>query len=170
MSNRDINDLIGPAQILFHEFRIGMDQANISFIITSVKRTKDEQIALYAQGRERLAVVNELRRLTNLPDITTAENTRKVTWTLKSRHLPLEVNDPLCIKHPEWIGKCLAFDIAILKDGENPVWDLKVDVDNDGIPDYKEAADVARSVGFRVGADFKPNADWPHIEFDRSKA
>jgi len=169
MSNRDINDLIEPAQVLFHEFRIGMDQANVSFMITSVKRTKDEQIALYTQGRETLIVVNDLRRLADLPPISAAENTRKVTWTLKSRHLPLEVSDPLCVKHPEWIGKCLAFDIAILK-GKRPVWDLKVDVDSDGIPDYKEAADIARSIGFKVGADFKPNADYPHIEFDRRKA
>jgi len=168
MASRDINDLIGPAQILYHEFSIGMSQANIQFMITCVKRTKDEQIALYSMGREKLIVVNELRRLAKMSIITQEQNIQ-VTWTLNSRHFPLGKEDPLCRLHPEWEGKCLAFDYAILKENNKPTWDLKADIDHDQIPDYQEAADIARSVGFRVGADFKPNPDYVHVEFDRRK-
>lgn len=66
-----------------------------------------------------------------------------VTWTHKSKHIE---------------GK--AFDIAILKN-KKPTWDLKVDVDEDEIPDYQEAAEIGRNVGLRAGADFK---DYPHFE------
>lgn len=67
-----------------------------------------------------------------------------VTWTHKSKHI---------------LGE--AFDIVILKEGK-PSWDLKVDVNDDEIPDYQEAADIGRKVGLRAGADFK---DFPHFEF-----
>lgn len=66
-----------------------------------------------------------------------------VTWTHRSKHIE---------------GK--AFDIAILKN-EKPVWDLKVDVNDDEIPDYQEAAEIGRNIGLRAGADFK---DYPHFE------
>jgi peptidoglycan L-alanyl-D-glutamate endopeptidase CwlK len=77
-----------------------------------------------------------------------------VTWTRNSRHLT---------------GR--AWDIAIIKPGipTKPIWDAKVDVDQDGIPDYEEAAQVGRDLGLIVGADFKNNEgkarpDWPHFE------
>lgn len=69
----------------------------------------------------------------------------KVTWTRKSRH-----------------SEHRAFDIAILKDGR-PVWDLKVDVNDDHLPDYLEAGEIGESVGLKWGGRF-PSPDCPHFE------
>lgn len=69
-----------------------------------------------------------------------------VTWTHKSKHIE---------------GK--AFDIAILKN-KKPTWDIKVDVDDDEVPDYQEAAEIGRSVGLKAGADYK---DYPHFELKK---
>jgi peptidoglycan L-alanyl-D-glutamate endopeptidase CwlK len=68
-----------------------------------------------------------------------------VTWTRKSKHI-----------------EGTAFDIAILKDGK-PVWDVKVSVDGDNIPDYEEAAAIGEACGLIAGARFK-NKDYPHFE------
>lgn len=169
MGSRNIDDLIPPLQILFHQFRIGMDEKNIDFIVTSTVRTLAEQKALYAQGREPLDVVNNLRAQAGLPSITNLQNKKRVTWTMNSRHLALQPNDPLCTKYPEWAGKGCAFDIVILKNGK-AVWDVKADIDQDNIPDYEEAASCGEYLGLIAGARFKPSPDYPHFEFDRSKA
>ncbi|HOL44628.1 MAG TPA: M15 family metallopeptidase [Methanothrix sp.] len=68
-----------------------------------------------------------------------------VTWTRKSKHIE---------------GR--AFDIAILQDGK-PVWDVKVDVNADHIPDYDQAGAIGESVGLKWGGRFKP-PDRPHFE------
>ncbi len=74
-----------------------------------------------------------------------------VTWTRKSKHID---------------GK--AFDIAILRNFK-PCWDVKVDVNENEIPDYEEAGRIGESVGLRWGGRFrnskgKPRPDYPHFE------
>jgi peptidoglycan L-alanyl-D-glutamate endopeptidase CwlK len=68
-----------------------------------------------------------------------------VTWTHNSRHTKRD-----------------AFDIAILKD-KKPVWDIKVDVDNDSIPDYIEAGKIGESLGLEWGGSWKKK-DYPHFQ------
>lgn len=68
-----------------------------------------------------------------------------VTWTRKSNH-----------------SEGRAFDIAIVKDGK-PVWDLKVSVDGDDIPDYQQAGEIGESVGLKWGGRWK-KPDYPHFE------
>lgn len=68
-----------------------------------------------------------------------------VTWTRQSKHI-----------------KGRAFDIAILKDGK-PVWDLKVNVNKNDLPDYDEAGRIGEAVGLRWGGRF-PRPDRPHFE------
>jgi len=164
MSSRDIGMLVPPLQILFHEFRMGMDDSGLPFIVTCTTRSKDEQVALYAQGREDIAIVNELRKVCNLSPLTYKQN-KEITWTLRSKHFPIDRNDILGQVHPDWVGMGLAFDIAIVKDGK-PTWDIKVDVNKDEIPDYIEAANVGESVGLICGAKFfKPaKPDYPHFQ------
>lgn len=60
-----------------------------------------------------------------------------VTWTRNSRHTKRD-----------------AFDIAILFAGK-PTWDIKVDVDDDHIPDYLEAGKIGESIGLVWGGRFK---------------
>ncbi len=70
---------------------------------------------------------------------------RKVTWTRKSKHSA---------------GR--AFDIAIVN-GRKPDWSLKVDVNDNDIPDYEEAGQIGEAVGLRWGGRFK-SPDRPHFE------
>lgn len=73
---------------------------------------------------------------------------RKVTWTRHSRHTDRE-----------------ALDIAILKGGEI-MWDAKVDVDMDSVPDYLEAGKIGEACGLVWGGRWK-SPDFPHFELPR---
>ena len=69
----------------------------------------------------------------------------KVTWTLKSKHIDGE-----------------AFDIVICKDGI-PQWNIKTDVDEDGIPDYTEAGQIGEAIGLVWGGRWR-TPDFPHFQ------
>ena len=74
---------------------------------------------------------------------------RKVTWARHSRHTDRE-----------------ALDIAILKGGEI-MWDAKVDVDMDQVPDYLEAGIIGEQCGLVWGGRWK-TPDFPHFELPRN--
>lgn len=65
--------------------------------LTEVYRSPDLQRAYYAQGREKIAIVNSLRRAVDLSPITEDENRRKVTNSKpgqsKHQRLPSEAID-----------------------------------------------------------------------------
>lgn len=71
----------------------------------------------------------------------------KVTWTKATKH-----------------AERRAWDIAILNKEGKPVWDAKVDVDEDEMPDYMEARNVGQLMGLTCGADY---GDWCHFEVSR---
>lgn len=73
-----------------------------------------------------------------------------VTWTKHSLHT-----------------QRIAFDIAILRDGK-PTWDIKVDVDADGVKDYFEAGKIGESIGLEWGGSWK-NPDYPHFQLRKEK-
>lgn len=136
-------------------FKAAMIAANVPFMLTCVLRTRAEQEAYYAQGREELAAVNAKRKLAGMGLIGPKENAYRVTQTKNSRHFP----------GPD--GKSRAFDIAILRGDKAPTWDLKWDGDKDSIPDYKEAALIGQSVGLDPGAFWKSFKDWPHYQLPK---
>ncbi len=68
-----------------------------------------------------------------------------VTWTTLSKHTDR-----------------IAFDICINRDGA-ACWDVKVDVNKDGIPDYEEAGKIGESVGLTWGGRWK-TPDRPHFQ------
>jgi peptidoglycan L-alanyl-D-glutamate endopeptidase CwlK len=70
-----------------------------------------------------------------------------VTWTRNSRHTKRD-----------------AFDIAILLSGK-PVWNVKVDVNDDNIPDYQQAGEVGEACGLTWGGRWK-QPDYPHFQDD----
>lgn len=70
-----------------------------------------------------------------------------VTWVKHSKH-----NDRK------------AFDIAILKMGV-PVWDVKISVDGDDIPDYEEAGQIGMEIGLTWGGSWKKK-DYCHFELN----
>lgn len=143
-------------------FKQKMDEAGISFILTSVARTVKEQAALYSQGRDPLTTVNQMRKAAGLLPIKLSENV-KVSWTLSSKHI-IDLDDG--IEANNWSR---AFDIAIVDSTKRATWNLKVDVNKDNKADYIQAGPIGESVGLKWGGRFKnangeANPDFPHYE------
>lgn len=156
MASRAVADCTPSLRAKIEKFTIAMFSAGIPFTITCTARTVKEQLALWTQGRDDLFTVNALRYTAGLPPITEEQNKHKVTWTLKSKHLiDLDDGNP-------GNDKSRAFDIAIARGGK-PVWDVKVDVNADHIPDYAQAGQIGESVGLRWGGRFR-SPDMPHFE------
>jgi hypothetical protein len=127
-------------------------QNNIRYAITCTGRSLAEQQALYAQGRQPLAVVNTMRKNVGMQTITEEQNNHKVTWTLDSKHIITQAR-PLSE----------AFDIVILDGSGKATYDLKVDVAGDKIPDYIQLAKLAVTIGLTPGALWK-TPDYPHYQ------
>lgn len=123
----------------------------IPFIVTCTSRSQAIQEAFYAQGRLSLATVNGLRKQAGLYLLARAENSYKITWTMKSKHIPDTPG-----------GKVSAFDVAILREGQ-ATWNIKVNVNRNERPDYLELAEIGQMLGLRCGAFFK-TPDYPHFE------
>lgn len=156
MASRAVTDCTPSLQAKIKKFTIAMFRARIPFVITCTARTVKEQVALWSQNRDDLFTVNALRFAAGLPPISEEENKHKVTWTLKSNHL-IDLEDDI-----PGNDKSRAFDIAIVRDNK-PVWDIKVDVNEDQIPDYIQAGLIGESVGLRWGGRFR-HRDMPHLE------
>jgi hypothetical protein len=136
MSNKieDLNpEVADKAKLLIEKCK----EHDIEIVITSTLRIKEEQEALYAQGRTNLFNVNELRKIAGMPPIREYDNMNKVSWTLKSKHLS---------------GN--AFDIAIKVNGK-VTWN-RIDL-------YKQVAKIGESIGLKPGSNFK-TPDYPHFE------
>jgi peptidoglycan LD-endopeptidase CwlK len=155
MASRAIKDCTPSLQAKIKAFMIATLSAGIPVVITVTARTIKEQRALYAQGRELLFDVNALREMAGLPRIKQEQN-KIVTWTLASKHI-IDLDDG----NPD-NDKSRAFDIAIAPGGK-PVWDIKVDVNQDHIPDYEQAGKIGEACGLRWGGRFK-RPDMPHFE------
>ena len=155
MASRKVSDCTPSLQAKIKAFTIAMCGAGIPFIITCTARTVDEQVALYAQGRKTLSETNALRTMAGLPPITAQQN-KKVTWTLKSNHL-IDLDDGNAYN-----DKSRAFDLAISPGGK-PVWDVKVDVNQDQVSDYEQAGKIGEACGLHWGGRFK-TPDMPHFE------
>ena len=154
--SRDLNLLHPQLQGLIPIFIQKCKEVGHDVIITCTGRDFKEQVALYAQGRQPLNEVNRLRKIVGWAGLTEAQNKKRVTWTLASRHIiNLDDND-------RKNDKATAFDFAIVKNGK-AVWDVKVSLDGDDIPDYLECAKVAQSLGLESGAFWK-KADFPHVQ------
>jgi peptidoglycan LD-endopeptidase CwlK len=132
----------------------------IPVIITSTMRSIEEQAALYAQGRNPLDIVNGLRVKAGLWLIGEVDNKKTVTDTMKSMHLPI-----VDVKTREVIAKSRAFDIAIVKDRKQ-VWDLKVDVNENDLPDWEEVGAMGERIGLEWGGRWE-KPDRPHFQEKR---
>lgn len=153
---RDLNLLHPKLKELVPQFISGCKAEGVEVIITCTGRDYAEQVALYAQGRQSLEEVNILRKAARMQPITIKQNKYKVTWTLASRHI-IRLDDTDTKN-----DYATAFDYAIVKDGK-PLWDVKVSVDDDDIPDYLECARVAKKLGLEAGG-FWRNPDYPHVQ------
>lgn len=58
----------------------------------------------------------------------------------------------------------LAVDYALRTPDGRIIWDLDYDGNGDGRSDWMEAADIAKSLGFKWGGDWNGFKDYPHLE------
>ena len=122
--------------------------------LTSSIRTLAEQTALYAQGRDDYDKICLLRAYAKLYPLTEAEARKKVTWTMRSMHLPDEE------------GYSHAYDVVlVMADGRTVCWDIEADNDNDNIADWEEIVQAGRELGLVAGASFKKK-DYAHFQLD----
>ena len=150
--SRSLNDLTPDLRVLCQKHLDAMDAIGIKAIVTFTLRTGAEQAALYAQGRQPLDVVNALRAEAGMPPIADAANHAAVTWTMASKHLP----------GPDGLAR--AYDIAV-KDSHGVTWDAKADGNQDGHPDYEQAAQLGRDLGLEAGY-FWRQPDAAHFQLD----
>lgn len=155
MASRDLNALTPELKLKATALINKCAVASIKIIITCTARLVKEQLAFYAQGRTPIALVNAMREHANLPSIPSSRN-KKITWTLNSKHL-IDLEDGSLEN-----DKARAFDIAIIKDGK-AVWDVKVSLNDNDIPDYEEVARIGESLGLTAGARFS-SPDYVHFE------
>lgn len=151
MASRLLSDLVPSLEEKARKFLAACKEAKLPVHITCTARSIQEQEALYAQGRESLEKVNELRKEVGLWTIKEKEN-RKVTWTLKSKHI---------VYSPE--EKARAFDAAIVKDKQF-IWDLKADVNDNDLNDWEEMGKIGEACGLKWGGRWKQSPDRPHFE------
>lgn len=154
--SRDLNLLHPTLKSKIQPFIDGCKARGIDVGISCTGRMFKEQVALFAQGRQPLEEVNALRKLVGWVGITVKENTKKVTWTMLSRHI-VNLDD-----NKKENDLSTAFDFYVIKNGK-AIWDVKVSLDDDDIPDYRECGEVAKELGLEAGA-FWSTPDFPHIQ------
>ena len=160
---RKISDLVTEAQAAYLVAKKECEEAGLLIVETCIRRTLEEHIALYAQGRENYAEICCLREVAGLWKIDEETAARKVTWTFLSKHI---AEYALPKDHQDY-GKVLALDFALKHhaDGRSKLhWNIKMDVNDNEIPDYEEAGKIFEKHGFVWGGRWK-NADRPHIQW-----
>ena len=151
--SRDPSLLTPGCYIRWQKWETRMVAAGIPHILTCTARWLEEQMALYTMGRLPLATVNRFRTAAGLTLVADGEN-KPITWTLSSNHV---------IKPGQGITHARAFDFAIIKNGV-ATWDIKVSVNQNDIPDYKEAGQIGKDCGLVWGGDWS-SPDYPHLEY-----
>lgn len=165
MSSRNLSDAIPELR----EFAMNLlnraeEEIGFKVIITSVARTYEEQIALYAQGRQPYEEVNILRRVAGMPPIVQSQN-RKVTWTMASKHIIRLTDD---IPNNDFSR---AIDFGIVDSNGRYVGSDKADIDEDNLPDYLELGELGNRIKDELGlpilwgGDFRTTKDYPHFEW-----
>ena len=131
--------------------RLAKEKCNLQFIVTQTLRTDEEQKALYAQGRESLDVVNQLRIDANMSPISASEN--KVVTKAKTGADSMH-----------YYG--LAFDIAITDlTGKKIKWDKSSDWNADGVDDWSQVGALADLIpGLEWGGNWTGMPDPPHYQ------
>ncbi len=127
---------------LVYKFLSECQKQGIQVKIYNTLRTKEEQYAIYLQGRAPLEVVNEARKRAKLPPINQSEN--KIVTYLK--------NSPHCYG--------LAIDFV-------PIINGKVVWNNDEI--WEKCGKIAEMLGLEWGGRWKNFLDKPHIQMKNWK-
>ena len=149
MASRKLEDLNDDAREAFELFEGRLEEEGLDhFKRCCTYRSQAEQDVVYMQGRSTLEEVNAACAALGLSLLTEKENRRPVTWTHRSLHTSRD-----------------AVDYFISLDGKY-ITDLKVDVDDDGIPDWEEFGALAEECGLEWGGNWEKR-DIPHVQFRR---
>lgn len=119
----------------------------IDIIVTSGLRTHAQQTALYAQGRESLSRVNELRRIAGWGSISANENRSRVTNARAGSSLH---------------NYGLAVDVVPLVNGQ-PNWNVSSDI-------WSKIGAAGKGQGMEWGGDFRTIVDKPHFQMTGGKS
>jgi len=132
------------AQLVFEGFlkRLDNELGDDMYIVFEGRRKLATQEAYFAQGRKPLHEVNALRNIAGLYTLRSEKDNYVITWTLKSKHID-----------------GLAMDVIPVDGAGNPTWDMAHFWEK-----FVKIRDCGSAAGLICGADWKPNADWPHYE------
>jgi len=138
MASRIILDCVPELQEKYYAWAELMSRAGLKHKLTCTLRTQAEQSVLFMQGRGPIERVNGER--------------------IKIGLIPIRAEDNIIVTKLKTIGKHgegKAFDIALMKhiggDKETVYYNLKISVNDNDIPDYKEAADLGVKAGLQNG-------------------
>lgn len=130
---------------------LAKEKLGLDIIITQTLRTEDEQRAIYAQGRESLANVNQFRQLAGMGPIPASDN-KIVTRASSAKN--------------SYHGYGLAFDIAITdKSGKRIDWSKNSDWNSDGISDWLQVGKLAKECDLEWGGLWSSFPDIPHYQY-----
>lgn len=140
-----IEDMSDAARPRAQVFVTGLKSGNIDHAVTCTKRTDDEQLALWLQGRDvPLEIVNLFRRRVHLRPLGLGENTYKVTNC-----------NGIDSRSPHQDGD--AMDVVPAVNG-NPIWPPLTD------PRWKQIAEIGEAAGFEWGGRWANFPDAPHYQ------
>lgn len=124
---------------------------DIPYSVTYTLRTREEQVALYAQGRKPLEVVNSYRKIAGMPLISITENAYTVTQCDGYKK-----SEGGTGRSPHQLGTAL----DVVPRGPNgPIWPDGKD------PRWLQIAEVMKANGFEWGGDWKDFVDLPHYQY-----
>ena len=140
--SRLIEDLQDDVERVARQFLLRCHEEGLNVVVTSTRRTREEQIAYWSQGRGTLELVNILRDIAAFKPIKEEEN-RIISYCdghkYKSRHQS---------------GK--AFDVVILDKLGKPVWNVEK-------ANYKKIGELAKECRLEWGGNWTP-VDAFHLE------
>lgn len=123
----------------------------IDLFVLEVDRLFEVQVAYYAQGRESTFVTNKLRKRVGLPPISEAQNKKKITWTMDSKHIINLSNETTSD------DKSHAVDIGIKDKNGKYVADANADTNKDKKIDFTQIGIIGKMIdpGMVWGGDWK---------------
>jgi len=139
-----IDDLDPEVTERARAFVKALTDAGIQHAVTCTRRTIDEQVAYFAQGRAPLEIVNLLRRKAGMRPIGLGENTYKITNC-----------DGVTTRSPHQDGH--AMDVVPAVDRQ-PVWPPPTDKRG------KEIATIGKAIGWKWGGEWPDFPDYPHYQ------
>lgn len=148
---RDRNKLHPAVREKLEQLEVLARENGIEFIVTQTLRTEAEQLAYYAQGRQSLSEVNQLRAEAGLGPIGNQENSNVVT---RARTV-----------WDSYHAYGLAFDVAILNDSNHIDWGEDADWNNSNVSDWEELGALGESIGLEWGGNFSSLRDMPHFQY-----